>query len=65
MGETTQLEDAKSGQQKLLGLTVDTTARVMGLAQPRQILLTRHLEQLYPLIGAQNRLCVVCELRRT
>ncbi|MEE9295322.1 MAG: adenylate/guanylate cyclase domain-containing protein [Phycisphaerae bacterium] len=42
MGETTQLETTESGRPKLVGLAVDTAARVMGVAQPRQILLTRH-----------------------
>lgn len=42
MGETTQVETTESGRHKLVGLAVDTAARVMGVAQPNQILLTRH-----------------------
>ena len=44
MGEILQIrEPGEDGRAKLLGLAVDTAARVMSLAQPEQILLTRHL----------------------
>lgn len=42
MGETTRLETADAPRPKLMGLAVDMTARVMSLALPEQILLTRH-----------------------
>jgi serine/threonine protein kinase/class 3 adenylate cyclase len=43
MGETSRVDGTRSGTQKLVGLAVDTAARVMGLAQPGQILMTRHV----------------------
>ena len=44
MGEITRLDpgDTQAAQPELLGLAIDTSARVMGLAQGGQILLTRH-----------------------
>lgn len=42
MGETSRVQTTESGRDKLIGLAVDTAARVMSLAQPGQILLTRH-----------------------
>lgn len=41
MGETIRVR-REEGESKLLGLAIDTTARVMALALPNQILLTRH-----------------------
>ncbi len=41
MGETVRVEQGDRDG-KLLGLAIDTTARVMGLALPGQVLLTRH-----------------------
>ena len=42
MGEIAQIETTESGHRKLVGLAVDTAARVMALGRPNQILLTRH-----------------------
>ena len=42
MVATTQLETTDSGCPKLVALAVDTAARVIGVAQPGQIVLTRH-----------------------
>lgn len=44
MGESVRVSEVASGggHEKLLGLAVDTTARVMGIAHGGQILLTRH-----------------------
>lgn len=44
MGELIQIGGADGAdRQKLVGLAIDTTARVMSVAQPGQILLTRHI----------------------
>lgn len=44
MGEGVRVSDAgdERGHEKLLGIAIDTAARVMGVAAGRQILLTRH-----------------------
>ncbi len=41
VGEVAELEKESTGLPKLVGLSVDVTARVMGLALPGQILMTR------------------------